>query len=185
MSKCKLFQPKLTYLGHVVSAASVEPDPEKTNVLEDWRLSPPKNLLQLQTFLGFVGYHRSSVKNFKIAKPLYHLVGVRPPRGCKTPLWIERCQEAFQCLISCLTSPPILGYPDFQLSFTVRVDASSTGLGAALYQTHKGHPTVTHRTGCHSLSNSERMAHCYHLWQQDTVPCLEELFSLLPRIPRH
>ena len=34
MSKCKLFQRKLTYLGHVVSAAGVEPDPEKTKVLD-------------------------------------------------------------------------------------------------------------------------------------------------------
>ena len=30
LSKCKLFQCKMTYLGHVVSAASVEPDPGKT-----------------------------------------------------------------------------------------------------------------------------------------------------------
>ena len=70
MSKCKLFQPKLTYLGHIVSAASMEPDPEKTNVLEDWQLNPSKNSLQLQTILGLVGYHRSFVKNFKLAKPL-------------------------------------------------------------------------------------------------------------------
>ena len=35
-------------------------------------------------------------------------------------------------------SPQILGYPYFQLSFTVHVDASSTGMGAALYQTQKG-----------------------------------------------
>ena len=41
MSKCKLFQRKLTCLGHVVGAAGVEPDPEKTKVLEDWRLNPP------------------------------------------------------------------------------------------------------------------------------------------------
>ena len=134
MSKCKLFQRKLTYLGHV-SAAGVEPDPEKTKVLEEWRLNPPKNSQQLQTLLGFAGYYRSFVKNFaKIAEPLYHLVGGRPPRGRKKPpfLWTERCQEAFECLISCLTSPPILGYPDFQLPFTVHVDASSTGLRAAL-----------------------------------------------------
>ena len=145
MSKCKLFQRKLTYLGPVVSAAGVEPDPEKTKVLEDWRLNPPKNSQQLQTFLGFAGYYCSFVKNFaKIAEPLYHLVGGQPPRGRKTPpfLWTERCQEAFECLISCLTSPPILGYPDFHLPFIVHVDASSTGQGATLYQTQKGRPTV-------------------------------------------
>ena len=145
MSKCKLFQRKLTYHGHVVSAAGVEPDPEKTKVLEGWRLNPPKNSQQLQTFLGFAGYYRSFVKNFaKIAEPLYHLAGGRPPRGRKTPpfLWTEHCQEAFECLISCLTSSSILGYPDFQLPFTVHVEASSTGLGAALCQTQKGRLTV-------------------------------------------
>ena len=35
ISKCKPFQRKLTYLGHVVSAAGLEPDLEKTKVLED------------------------------------------------------------------------------------------------------------------------------------------------------
>ena len=163
MSKCKLFQRRLTYLGHVVSAAGVEPDPEKTKVLEDWRLNPPKNSQQLQTFLGFAGYYRSFVKNFaKIAEPLYHLVGGRSPKGRKTPpfLWTERCQEAFECLISCLTSPPILGYPDFQLPFTVHVDASSTGLGAALYQTQEGRPIVI-AYGSRSLSPAERNYSAY------------------------
>ena len=130
MSKYKLFQRKLTYLGQVVSAAGVEPDPEKTIVLEDWCLNPPKNSQQLQTFLGFAGYYRSFVKNFaKIAEPLYHLVGGRPPRGRKTPpfLWTERCQEAFECLISCLTSPPILAtltsnYPSQCMSMPVAQD---------------------------------------------------------------
>lgn len=163
ISKCKLFQRKLTYLGHVVSAVGVEPDPEKTKVLEDWRLNPPKNSQQLQTFLGFAGYYRSFVENFaKIAEPLYRLVGGRPPKGFKTPpfLWTERCQEAFECLISCLTSPPILGYPDFRLPFTVHVDASSTGLGAALYQTHNGMPTVI-AYGSRTLSPAERNYSAY------------------------
>lgn len=163
MSKCKLFQRKLTYLGHVVSAAGVEPDPEKTKALEDWRLTPPKNSRQLQTFLGFAGYYRSFVKNFaKIADPLYRLVGGRPPKGHETLpfLWTECCQEAFECLINCLTSPPILGYPDFQLPFTVHVDASSTGLGAALYQTQKGIPTVI-AYGSRTLSPAERNYSAY------------------------
>lgn len=76
MSKCKLFQHKLAYLGHVVSAAGVEPDPEKTKVLEDWQHNPPENSQQLQMFLGVAGHYHSFVKNFaKIAEPLYHLIG--------------------------------------------------------------------------------------------------------------
>ena len=103
------------------------------------------------------------MKSFaKIAEPLYHLVGGRTPRGRKTPpfLWTEHCQEAFECLISRLTSPPILGYPDFQLPFTVHVDASSTGLGAALYQTQKGRPTVI-AYGSRTLSPAERNYSAY------------------------
>ena len=108
-------------------------------VLEDWRFNPPKNSQQLQTWLGFAGYYRSFVKNFaKIAKPLYHLIGGRPPRGPKTPpfLWTEHCQEAFECLISCLTSPHYLAtltssYPSQRMSMLVV------------------------QTGCHSLSNAE------------------------------
>lgn len=86
-SKCKLFRRKLTYFGHVVSAAGVEPDPEKIKALENWQLHPPKNLQQLQTFLGFAGYYRSFDKNFaKIAELLYHLAGSRSPKGRKALL---------------------------------------------------------------------------------------------------
>ena len=72
----------------------------------------------------------------------------------------ERCQEAFECLIRCLTSPSILGYPDFQLPFTAHVHASRTGLGAALYQTQKGMPTVI-AYGSMMLSPAERNYSAY------------------------
>lgn len=162
-SKCKLFQRKLIYLGHVVSAAGVEPDPEKIKVLEDWRLNPPTNSQQLQTFLGFAVYYRSFVENFaKIAEPLYRLVGGRLAKGRTAPafLWTECCQKAFEHLINCLTSSPIPGYPDFRLLFVVHVDASSTGLGATLYQTQNGRPTVI-AYGSRTLSSAERNYSAY------------------------
>ena len=70
-SKCKLFQTKPTYLGHVVSENGVEPDPEKISALPKWLENPPRNRKELQTFLGFAGYYRNFVEGFaKIAAPL-------------------------------------------------------------------------------------------------------------------
>ena len=63
-------------------------------------------------------------------------------------------------MISCLTSPPILGYPDFQLPFTVHVEASGTGLGAALYQMQKRRPTVI-AYGSRTLFPAERNYSAY------------------------
>jgi hypothetical protein len=42
--------------------------------------------------------------------------------------------EAYNLLIEKLTSAPLLLFPDWQLPFKLYVDASMTGLGAALHQ---------------------------------------------------
>jgi hypothetical protein len=41
-------------------------------------------------------------------------------------------------LIECVTSPPILAYPDYNTPFVVHTDASQHGLGAVLYQKQEG-----------------------------------------------
>ncbi len=41
-------------------------------------------------------------------------------------------------LIECITSPPILAYPDYNAPFVVHTDASQHGLGAVLYQKQEG-----------------------------------------------
>lgn len=37
-SKCKFFQKKVSYLGHVVSESGVEVDPDKTAALKQWAI---------------------------------------------------------------------------------------------------------------------------------------------------
>ena len=41
-------------------------------------------------------------------------------------------QEAFDLLKTCLTSAPVLGYPDFSQTFKLESDASLQGLGTVL-----------------------------------------------------
>ena len=60
--KCKLFQNRIKYLGHIVSAEGISTDPEKIRCVQEWPV--PQNVAQLQSFLGFVGYYRRFFKDF-------------------------------------------------------------------------------------------------------------------------
>ena len=73
-SKCKFFRTRLQNLGHVVSAAGVETDPEKIQPLRDWPV--PQNPSELSTFLGGTGYYRRFVEGYaKVTRPLQRLMG--------------------------------------------------------------------------------------------------------------
>lgn len=51
-------------------------------------------------------------------------------------------QDAFDHLKQILSTPPILGYPDYSLPFELHTDASQKGLGAVLYQLQDGKKRV-------------------------------------------
>lgn len=168
--KCKFFQTSVRYLGHIVSREGVETDPEKVESLKTW--PRPQTLKELQSFLGFTGYYRRFVRDYsKIVKPLTSLTAGYPPRrtGCKASpsdgkyldpkqpfgeRWSDACQQAFDGIIEKLTSAPVLGYADPKLPYFLHTDASTTGLGAALYQ-EQGGTTRAVAYASRGLSRSE------------------------------
>ncbi len=119
---------EITFLGHVVNVQGIAADPSKVEAIRDY--PAPTNIKEVQRFLGLAGWYHRFVPNFsRIAEPINAL----KKKGCSF-LWSQQCQQAFEHLKYCLTSPPILGHPDLQLPFTVYTDASDTGLGAVLTQ---------------------------------------------------
>lgn len=52
--------------------------------------------------------------------------------------WTPACQTAFDTIIKKLTTAPILGFADTKLPYILHTDASTSGLGAALYQEQQG-----------------------------------------------
>uniref|UniRef100_A0A3P8S9L5 ribonuclease H n=1 Tax=Amphiprion percula TaxID=161767 RepID=A0A3P8S9L5_AMPPE len=151
--KCKFLQTSVRYLGHVVSEKGVETDPAKVATLKSWPV--PHNLKTLRSFLGFAGYYRRFIKGYAtIVKPLNDLTrGYSPARNpskdkAATPLfdpkqsfgarWTPRCQQAFTTLIEKFTTAPVLGFANPALPYILHTDASTTGLGAALYQEQEG-----------------------------------------------
>ncbi|KAL2246298.1 UNVERIFIED_CONTAM: Transposon Ty3-I Gag-Pol polyprotein [Sesamum indicum] len=96
---------KLLFLGHVVSKEGAQPDPAKLKAILEWE--PPKNVLEIQSFLGLAGYYRRFVKDFSIiAKPLTNLLKKNAPFN-----WNEKCAQSFEELKKILTSAPILALP--------------------------------------------------------------------------
>jgi hypothetical protein len=90
----------------------------------------PKNVKQLQRFLGLCVYYRRFVQGFaKIAAPLYNLLKKDTPYK-----WDEPCVKTFDTLKDELTSAPVLAYPNYEKPFVLYTDACVMGLGAVLSQ---------------------------------------------------
>lgn len=120
--KCSFVKNEVSYLGHIVSAEGVKPNPEKIKVVEEFPV--PKNLKELRNFLGLANYYRRFVKDFaKIAYPLHELTR----KGVKFR-WMDDCAVAFDKLKRVLVSAPILAYPDYNEEFLLFVDASATAI---------------------------------------------------------
>lgn len=157
--KCQFVHPSVKCLGHVISAGGVQTDPDKISAVTTW--PRPQNVRELKSFLGFSGYYRRFIQHYsRIAKPLNDLSRLYEPvrKGRKgrpkspqnqpgprpspdTPFgdkWDQQCQEAFEMLIQRLTTAPTLLFADYSAPFVLHTDASTSGLGAALYQQNNG-----------------------------------------------
>lgn len=151
--KCVFAQTSVKYLGHVVSHEGVKTDPDKIAAVKTWPV--PTNLKELKSFLGFIGYYRRFIKDFsRKIKPLNELTSGYPPtrkglqvkhsgpyhnpREAFGSRWTIACQQAFELIIRDLTSAPVLAFANPQLPYIIHTDASTTGLGAALYQEQDG-----------------------------------------------
>ena len=58
-AKCNLFCKQVLYLGHVISATGITPDPAKLRVVANWPI--PTTVRELQSFLGFVNFNNEFI----------------------------------------------------------------------------------------------------------------------------
>lgn len=136
--KCFFLREEVLYLGHVVSAKGVKPDPSKVEKMTKYPV--PTDVTKVRQFLGLASYYRRFIQGFaKTASPLHALT-----KKNVTFYWTTECEEAFEHLKKCLVGAPVLSYPCFGpgQKFILETDASHVGLGAILSQEQDGqvHP---------------------------------------------
>jgi len=91
-SKCSLFKERIFFLGHMVSAAGIDPQEEKIRSIQDCPVS--KCVSDVRDFFGLASYYRKFIQNFaSIAEPLSALTKkggrvflvTRGPAGLRAP----------------------------------------------------------------------------------------------------
>ena len=128
--KCCFGVSSLKYLGYVVDAHGVHPDPDKVEAIE--KFSPPTDVKGIRRFLGMVNQLAKFVPNIADkTKPLRELLSKNI-----VWTWSEVHEAAFRNLKSILKSADVLAHYDVNKDVILSADSSSYGLGAVLYQRH-------------------------------------------------
>lgn len=71
-SKCEFYKEEIKYLGHIITQEGIAVDPKKIKEIMEYPV--PKNVRDIHSFLGLVGYYRHFIKGFsKVAYPLTYL----------------------------------------------------------------------------------------------------------------
>ena len=103
-------------------------DPRKVQTIKDW--ITPKNIKDIQAFVGFANFYRRFVKGFSaIASPLIKLT----KKGTVFS-WNSECEAAFQRLKNAFVSDLILMHFDPEKKIVVEVDASDWVVGGVFSQ---------------------------------------------------
>ena len=128
IGKSKFCQKEVKFLGYIIGRDGVKIRPEKAKVIKD--MPRPRNVKQVRSFLGAMGWNRRFIRDFSIkARPLHDLTKKDAPF-----LWNDKCENSFKELKEALMTAPVLKPIDYDKKLILVTDASDKGLGATLMQ---------------------------------------------------
>ena len=126
--KCHFRVSEVHYVGHVLSADGVKPDPQKVEAII--AMPTPANREDLQRFLGVVTYLSKFIPNMSQKSAALRQLLQKDVEWS----WGQVEEDTFTCLKTSISSAPVLKFFDPKEPVTLSVDASSNGVGAVLLQ---------------------------------------------------
>ena len=131
LSKCDFATTRVEYLGHFIENGTIAIDKTKMDAIIKWQ-TPMKNLKEVQSFLGLLGYYRKFIPHFShLAKPLHAFA-----RKDKKFIWEPEHTDAINKLKDAITDPQCLALFDPSRKTILTTDACDYAIGAALSQVY-------------------------------------------------
>ncbi|CAF3026839.1 unnamed protein product [Rotaria sp. Silwood2] len=135
VDKCEVARSEILFLGHLIKAGTIKPDPDNIRGLTDTR--EPTSSEEAFRFVKAAEYYRKFISKFStIAAPLHKyspatLQQQKLNKKSKFELFVE-ARTALHQLKKILTTDLVLDLPDDALQFKLQTDASVDGIGAFL-----------------------------------------------------
>jgi hypothetical protein len=122
--KCEFSRNEVEYLGLLISCNS----PAKVKAVTEW--PAPKNVTELQRFIGFANFYQQLIDHFPgTTRPLHNLTKDHTPFQ-----WDNACDAAFEALKTAFTTAPILNIANPYSPFILECNCLDFALGAVLSQ---------------------------------------------------
>jgi hypothetical protein len=128
LSKCSFHVDTVDYLGLVISPRGISMEEKKVQAVKAW--PTPRNVKQIQSFLGFANFLHHFVPNYStLAWPLHNCTH----KELKWE-WGPKEQESFEAIKEAICQWPVLAHPDPAKAYYLETDASGAAMGAVLSQ---------------------------------------------------
>ena len=118
LNKSKLITNQLQFLGFILSENGISTSPEKVEAIQNF--NRPRNIRQLQSFLGVCNYYRKFQRNYsQLTTRFKHLLSSKHKWK-----WNEGDDETFSLIEEKFLQSIILHHPDFDKEFFINCDTS-------------------------------------------------------------
>lgn len=168
-SKCMFYQRELPFLGHIISADGIKPNPEKVKGIRN--LPAPRTKSKLRTFLGMIVYIKRFIPDCSaLTAPLSALTGKDTNFD-----WTPIRDYNFRVLKEKLMSAPLLQYTMRDRDYQMETDASDAAISGVLrILTKKEYLPIAYKS--RKLTDGEcqypihgketlAMVHCLYKWR--------------------